>query len=66
MSLLVLWQTGLLVRNSAARVPDLEGELASPVADRDVEPLIPHWIQSVVLHVQYVNKFYKFRDLFNT
>jgi hypothetical protein len=31
-SLLALWQAGLLVRNSAARVPDLEGELAGPVA----------------------------------
>ncbi len=31
MSLLVLWQAGLLVPNSVARVPDLEGGLASPV-----------------------------------
>jgi hypothetical protein len=49
---LVLWQAELLVPNSTARVPDLEGELASPVADRHMEPLIPHWIQSVVLHVR--------------
>ncbi len=32
MRLLVLWQAGLLVPNSAARAPYLEGALAGPVA----------------------------------
>ncbi len=43
MILLVLWQTGLLVPNSAARVPDLERELADPVGRLDcsfpIQPL---------------------------
>ena len=34
--------------------PDLEDELAGPVADGDLEPLVPHRVQRIVLHSKVI------------